>query len=77
MQGTFCPPSRFCGVPECGQWSNGSTDHGVPCNDVTDLSSQGNKASAANGTNGAAAPRATAFAAAVATAALLFLLHAY
>eukprot|EP00892_Ulva_mutabilis_P009758 jgi/Ulvmu1/7154/UM034_0061.1 len=31
--GSPCPASGFCGVPECGVWSSGSTDRGVPCNE--------------------------------------------
>jgi hypothetical protein len=32
MQGSACPASGFCGVPECGTWSSGAFDRGVPCN---------------------------------------------
>lgn len=31
VQGSPCPPSGFCGVPECGEWSEGSGSRGVPC----------------------------------------------
>jgi len=31
MQGTSCPVSGFCGVPECGAWSVGDTGQGTPC----------------------------------------------
>ena len=31
LQGTGCPASGFCGVPECGTWSSGQDDRGVPC----------------------------------------------
>lgn len=34
MQGSECPASGFCGVEECGTWSSGSKDRGVPCNTV-------------------------------------------
>eukprot|EP00892_Ulva_mutabilis_P001828 jgi/Ulvmu1/11646/UM008_0050.1 len=29
--GSKCPPSGFCGVPDCGEWSVGDTGKGVPC----------------------------------------------
>eukprot|EP00892_Ulva_mutabilis_P005911 jgi/Ulvmu1/3692/UM017_0109.1 len=29
--GTACPSSGFCGVPECGAWSVGDTGTGTPC----------------------------------------------
>eukprot|EP00892_Ulva_mutabilis_P001590 jgi/Ulvmu1/11431/UM076_0005.1 len=29
--GSACPPSGFCGVPECGEWSVGDEGKGVPC----------------------------------------------
>eukprot|EP00892_Ulva_mutabilis_P005909 jgi/Ulvmu1/3690/UM017_0106.1 len=29
--GSACPPSGFCGVPECGEWSVGDTGKGAPC----------------------------------------------
>ena len=32
MQGSPCPASGFCGVPECGEWSEGSESRGVACN---------------------------------------------
>eukprot|EP00892_Ulva_mutabilis_P009759 jgi/Ulvmu1/7155/UM034_0062.1 len=36
--GSPCPPSGFCGVPECGEWSVGSKSRGVPCNAPPDFS---------------------------------------
>lgn len=32
MQGSPCPASGFCGVPECGEWSAGPDNRGSPCN---------------------------------------------
>eukprot|EP00892_Ulva_mutabilis_P005907 jgi/Ulvmu1/3689/UM017_0105.1 len=29
--GSACPPSGFCGEPECGEWSVGDTGRGTPC----------------------------------------------
>ena len=31
VQGSDCPLSGFCGVPECGTWSSGALDRGTPC----------------------------------------------
>lgn len=35
MQGSECPPSGFCGVEDCGTWSEGETDKGEACNGAT------------------------------------------
>lgn len=31
-----CPESGFCGLQECGAWSEGSTNRGTPCNGAGD-----------------------------------------
>lgn len=32
FQGDPCPASGFCGVDECGEWSQGAFGLGQPCN---------------------------------------------
>eukprot|EP00892_Ulva_mutabilis_P009761 jgi/Ulvmu1/7157/UM034_0064.1 len=36
--GSPCPPSGFCGVPDCGSWSAGSRDRGIACFSARDAS---------------------------------------
>eukprot|EP00892_Ulva_mutabilis_P006259 jgi/Ulvmu1/4004/UM186_0004.1 len=43
--GTPCPPSGFCGVPECGSFSIGSNDRGTPCNGGASFDADGPDAS--------------------------------
>lgn len=35
VKGSECPESGFCGVPQCGTWSQGPDDIGTPCNGGT------------------------------------------